>query len=53
MGAEMHQLVYPATVAIIEFTVALRGSELHDFASAVGHIDLELIGSGVGEEHLN
>ena len=53
MGAVVHQLVDPVCVAGPEFTVALIGSQLHYLASAVGHVDFQLLGSGVREEHLN
>ena len=49
--AEVHQLVNAASVAGLKFTVALIGSQLHNLASAVSHVDLELLRSGVGEEH--
>ena len=52
MRAVVHQLVDPASVTGLKLAVAgCAAGQLHYLASTVGHIDLELFGCGVGEEH--
>ena len=47
----MHELMDSASVAVVQLSVALVGGQLDYLTGAVGHVDLELLGSGVGEEH--
>ena len=49
----MHQLVDPAGMMVGKLAMALARGQLHHLAGAVGHVDLELLGGGMWEEHLN